>query len=81
MTFEPSDGIAQDIIMLLCQIQPHVLRSNLENHFHWTQSDTASRNDTWISVAQGELGLGFTSVLCGDAGRFSGPELISDGLL
>jgi len=22
----------------------------------------------------------FTSVLCGDAGEFSGPELISDGL-
>jgi len=47
--------------MLQCQIQPHVLRSDLENHFH----------------TQGES---FTSVLCGDADKFSGPELISDGL-
>jgi len=26
VTFEPPDGIAQDTIMLLCQIQQHVLR-------------------------------------------------------
>jgi len=65
VTFESSDGIAQDTIMLLCQIQPHVLRSNLENHFLWTQSDAASRIAIWISATQGES---FTSVLCEDAG-------------
>jgi len=40
----------------------------LENHFHWTQSDAASINATWIYVTQGES---FTSVLCGNISEFS----------
>jgi len=75
VTFEPLDGIVQDTIMLLCQI--HLHRSNLENHFHWTLTNAASINATWISVPQGES---FTLVRCGDAGEFSTLELISGGL-
>jgi len=53
------------------------VKKELLSLFHLTHSDAAFRNVTWISVTQRES---YTSVPCGDAGEFSGPELISDCL-
>jgi len=40
----------------------------------FTQSAGRSRNATWISV------MTESSILCRDAAKFSGPEIISDSL-